>query len=329
MLKARYSYMDIAKGVGIILVILGHTNTSLYLNDFIYSFHMPLFFIISGYLYSRKEIKYKEFIWHKFKSLLIPYIIFFIISAPITLIKNNFSLSHLIKSLLFYGETSWNTPIWFLIVLFSVYIIYFLVDKLNNKQKNLCITVFLLLGYLCYKNNIVLIMGLQVSFIGVFLFNIGTAIKEFDISTIKNKEIIIVVLFSITLLFSVVLGNDVDMVKNIYGNFLYFIITSITGSLMIIIISTKIQNNNILEFFGKNTMVIMGLHFFIILGLNKVINIILGINILTSNKNDILSIIITIIILIIFIPIIKVVNIYMPWLSGRFNKNKTNNIVNK
>ena len=48
--KKRLNYLDYAKGIGILLVVLGHIyNNSVKL--WIYSFHMPLFFIISGYLY--------------------------------------------------------------------------------------------------------------------------------------------------------------------------------------------------------------------------------------------------------------------------------------
>ena len=55
----RIEWIDIAKGIGIILVVIGHISQIEVLNDIIYSFHMPLFFIISGYLYKRKFYKGK------------------------------------------------------------------------------------------------------------------------------------------------------------------------------------------------------------------------------------------------------------------------------
>lgn len=51
----RIAWVDIAKGIGIVLVLIGHISQNKNLHYFIYSFHMPLFFIISGYLYSEKE----------------------------------------------------------------------------------------------------------------------------------------------------------------------------------------------------------------------------------------------------------------------------------
>ena len=53
----RIEWIDIAKGFGILLVILGHTiayDCSHIVYNSIYSFHMPLFFFLSGVM-SKKE----------------------------------------------------------------------------------------------------------------------------------------------------------------------------------------------------------------------------------------------------------------------------------
>ncbi len=47
--RKRLMWLDAARGIGILLVLLGHTSPSF--GKFIYGFHMPLFFIISGFLY--------------------------------------------------------------------------------------------------------------------------------------------------------------------------------------------------------------------------------------------------------------------------------------
>lgn len=61
----RLDHIDACKGIGILLVILGHTNVPSIVHTIIYSFHMPLFFIISGYLFSEAKcaaISTKEYI---------------------------------------------------------------------------------------------------------------------------------------------------------------------------------------------------------------------------------------------------------------------------
>ena len=70
--KTRLEYLDAAKGLGILLVILGHIyawNPNInrkILVTWIYSFHMPLFFIVSGMLIKYKNYcNIKEFIFHR------------------------------------------------------------------------------------------------------------------------------------------------------------------------------------------------------------------------------------------------------------------------
>lgn len=59
----RIEYLDYAKGIGIILVVLGHILIKGNIKIYIYSFHMPLFFIISGYLFNYINIiNFKEVI---------------------------------------------------------------------------------------------------------------------------------------------------------------------------------------------------------------------------------------------------------------------------
>ena len=82
----RINYIDTLRGFAIILVVLGHllerngyTESALY--NTIYSFHMPLFFCISGFVteYSCKlnhSSRLKDFLYYllrKFHSIMIPY----------------------------------------------------------------------------------------------------------------------------------------------------------------------------------------------------------------------------------------------------------------
>lgn len=71
-LPARLPWLDAAKGLGIILVVLGHVATEPHFRRLIYTFHMPLFFFLSGIAFSvsRKE----DFVFRRARSLLVPYL---------------------------------------------------------------------------------------------------------------------------------------------------------------------------------------------------------------------------------------------------------------
>ncbi len=70
----RNAVVDNIKAIGIVLVIMGHVSQQAVLSKWIYSFHMPLFFFISGcmFMFSRKE----AFLVRKVKSILVPYFCF-------------------------------------------------------------------------------------------------------------------------------------------------------------------------------------------------------------------------------------------------------------
>ena len=58
MKSGRIESIDAAKAIGIVLVIMGHcfNSTLPYMHEFIYSFHMPLFFILSGWFIKESSI---------------------------------------------------------------------------------------------------------------------------------------------------------------------------------------------------------------------------------------------------------------------------------
>ena len=68
----RLTYMDVAKGFGILCVIAGHMGNET-INRFVFSFHMPLFFVISGYFISERLCS-SELLKKRIKQLIPPYI---------------------------------------------------------------------------------------------------------------------------------------------------------------------------------------------------------------------------------------------------------------
>ena len=94
--RKRIEYVDVAKGIAILSVIVGHTFSAYdpgsLLNRFIYSFHMPLFFILSGFFYRPQD--FKTAFGRKVKNLLVPYLIINAVRCLIALEKSGFETMH-------------------------------------------------------------------------------------------------------------------------------------------------------------------------------------------------------------------------------------------
>ena len=138
--KKRLDYLDMVKGIGILLVVIGHMqDISTGLRVWISSFHMPLFFIVSGILMAVKnepDKNIKESIYKKFKGIIIPYLWFslsyFVIDiGNVTVIGNIDKRTFIvdtISSLTFYGMS----VLWFLPALFLASIFFIMIAKMCN-----------------------------------------------------------------------------------------------------------------------------------------------------------------------------------------------------
>lgn len=125
-LKPRLQYIDIAKGIGIMLVILSHTMfwSGAFCTFFRHTnniFYMPMFFLLSGLFYKPCSIKKRLF------HLLIPFCFFYLITVvlhlyPIFIKGYPFDYNKAFGFLL--GQPIvWNSPLWFLISLASIVVI--------------------------------------------------------------------------------------------------------------------------------------------------------------------------------------------------------------
>ncbi|MBZ9609303.1 acyltransferase family protein [Clostridium estertheticum] len=287
-------YMDIAKAIGIIFVILGHTDFKY--SNIIYLFHMPLFFFISGYFFENYYFinPMKVFV-KKVRSLYFPYVkycviflafhnIFFYMNIYSNdsnhvgiVLANKYSISQFIKEILhilwFSSSEQLLGTFWFLYVLFGVEILFcsigFLVKKLTNKyleeiMGGITLVLFILAGILT-NLKISLPKNLNLILISMFVFYIGYVYRKYEEKIKMN--ITTFVIFSI-LIIVCSSYSSVDMVSGYYSNFVLFIPVALLGIYLVIyiskLISIKFIDTKIKKYFiyvGKNTLTIMALHF--------------------------------------------------------------------
>lgn len=114
----RIEWIDAIKGLGIILVILGHMTIPQIARLFIFSFHMPLFFFVSGWLFKNNFTK--AWCLKKCDSLLIPYALYGIITIAVLHFAAGVPLNLLLERFL---KGNGVGVLWFLVCLLVVEVI--------------------------------------------------------------------------------------------------------------------------------------------------------------------------------------------------------------
>jgi len=127
--------IDLFRGFGIMLMIMGHVGFGEHFDKWIHAFHMPIFFFMSGFFY--QKIPMKNYILKKAKALLIPYCTVGILHCVLYCIKENIiSFSPFLK--LLFNTIDGGVPIagalWFLTALFFMEIIYYIIDCIAGKN---------------------------------------------------------------------------------------------------------------------------------------------------------------------------------------------------
>ena len=310
-MRKRFDYLDYSKVIAIILVVLGHICSEGNIKTYIYSFHMPLFFIISGYLFNYSNVNScKEFINKKIKVCLIPYLTFSIINILGYYLLSGLSFIVLRNNLLETIKFCGIGALWFLPALFIAESI-FMFCKINIKKFIYSILIFggiscvTLLIWILTRSFIALILirsMLALIFIAIG-YSLCNIIKSVNL---KWYQITIITVLTIAL---AMINGYVDLWGIQFNNMFLYFINSILGSLNIIFISKKLTSK-LLLFWGRNTLIIMGTHQLILTIISKI-----------SIFDELNFIIKLILILVIEYPIIVLINKYAPFLLGKLKNN--------
>lgn len=345
----RIKYLDIAKGIGIILVIMGHSGfLSDTLNFFINSFHMPLFFMVAGMLTFRRGFggeTASSFLLKKLRTLAVPYIWFSLLSFVFcfveALVLGTFqtefvgSIPLKIAAIL---TLDGNSVLWFLPALqFSLVITFILIDRLGQLRGAIIGSILGILAFLCsiFLPNpedmtlplacllmlVRVILRSLISAIFVLIGYIGAGL--FEEPVLKLKRPIQLLLGIVLLTGCFVLSRFVphnDFHRLYLGNGYMYCVCALSGSLGVILLSMGISAFRPLEFFGRNSLIVMCTHLdFNILYLSIKLAFLINIYV-TRAKSYVFMLVIVAATLSIETIIIMVINRFCPFLLGRRKK---------
>lgn len=235
----RIEWLDIAKGIGIFLVVYAHARAPY--NSYIYNFHMPFFFLISGILY-KSGGDVKTYILKKVKTLYIPFAgwnLIFIIGKSL-LRHQSISLKSILDVLLTLGKDGeFLGATWFLGALFGVSVIYKIMDWFIEES---AYKKYLLLGFFfiwCITGiEITLPYMLSRTLICGFFYALGHFGRDFfmEFSAKSSTNIVCVSASAVTFLL-IAHYNSANMGANEYRYKYLFLIGAVLASYVTLFIS--------------------------------------------------------------------------------------------
>ncbi len=292
--KKRIEWIDILRCLGMWFVVIGHMTTESTpdsLRFFIYSFHMPLFFMISGasyYLQTKsREYSFKETLASKSRALLWPYLTLNIIAMFIWVLNfkilshNDATLLEKIMGIIYSNEIIVKGPTnatWFIPTLFLTTVAFYLVKRWSKGDDRFLILMILALGALGYGASMrpkkfhtpwhfeVVPMALVMFLLGYLCLKHLDAITAFLGGGLR--QIAVFVICFAAAYFCAKYNVKISMASNSYGSFWLFMGSSVGFSLDLMLISMWIEKFltrcmprfRLLQFIGKNTLVYLAFH---------------------------------------------------------------------
>lgn len=283
--NVRYRYLDIARGLGIMLVIISHAHG---LSSYLINYYIPIFFVISGFTYHEGR-SYTENIKKKAKRLLIPYFGYSFVllaiyvglgrtmeetkSALFGILYSRFCLydmsTHTDNVFLF---TIANGAMWYLTAFFTASLVYHLVIDIALKNKRNLSLVFAGLTaatMLLAELPVLLPWSIDIACVGAIFMMIGTLLERSGFYEKKYKLWQVLCIFVAYMLLSAA-NPGINMSVREYGVYErwsvpLFILIGTSGSMLCIWVAQWIENTvigTVVEYIGKNTIVLMAFHIF-------------------------------------------------------------------
>lgn len=292
----RVEYIDIAKGLGMFLVVYAHILLEGPVNWYIYAFHMPLFFFLSGLLFSPERYgRCVDLVKKRIGSLLVPYLFYSVITwlvwaAYSYLFRKNVDSywMPLLQTFIAQGSGGFlvhNVPLWFVTCLFTVEVLYYFIAKIKNVPvRMIVITALTCLGY-CMIEVFgffpfdLLPWSIEVAFAAIIFYAVGSTFSKQTAGLLEwlHRRNVLVRLAVIALLFAAVLLSSlktrhVSFGSDVLGPYPYLIYpAAFAGTLMMLTVCYELAEIrsmpkvfacclNYVKWVGKNSFRFMAIH---------------------------------------------------------------------
>lgn len=279
----RLREFDVLKGIGILLVLIGHAGLRGNLRMLIYGFHMPLFFFVSGCFF--KPRPFGEFLRRDVRQLLVPWLTFvcFLFMSFYVLsiyVSHSFSPLGLVKgvNVLDEGCIYFYKNVWFLICLFFTRLLFWTLYKLlgGGMLKILTGVILYLLGYALQQKNVNIPFFVDSACSMTLFYALGYAFKRYGLHEKLRSWWAALLLLAAYVAVGLLLHPHVEIKDNVFP--WYIIFYSLLGIIGCYALSARLLKGSVpgthfVERCGVISLSLLGFHgpvfLFLMPALNK------------------------------------------------------------
>ncbi|HSB95043.1 MAG TPA: acyltransferase family protein [Spongiibacteraceae bacterium] len=289
---ARIAWLDGVKALAMILVYLGHVLEKLHQKNgfesallpwqLIYSFHLPLFFILAGLLAKPQYLNICTAAIEKARTRLLPLLFFSLLILPAWWYLGSAEQCAHNASMYRYGLPAFNLPSWFLLCLFMVEIEILLLFRIlppdHSWQTLLSAALFFAIGYLLAPQLPLIAARLQVpahswfiyeSLIAAGFYLVGYSSRQLIVNLPRTRWLALVTICAALLWYLAACGNPVPffrvvlLVASAHGNYGLFLLAALSGSVMTITLLRLCDpDSRSFTFIARNSLIYLGLNGF-------------------------------------------------------------------
>lgn len=284
-LRSRIEFIDHAKAIGIVLVVLGHApGMPEWLDRVIFGFHMPLFFFAAGFLVSQKtlELPLTAYLRKLFVDLGLPYMLFFSISYGYWLITRSLGaragkfadvswIDPLIGFALGMGDVRLVNPVlWFFPCLAACALLYRLIYGWSSGNHQLSLLWAALISavglYWAHQGRPTdLPFSFEIAFGVMVFYALGVLLRRraelWPIDWSRARRWLLVVAAACFLVALAAMNGRVDLSDHVVGDHLWLLLVEASAGIALILgIGSLLGNNSISQWLARNTLTIFPMH---------------------------------------------------------------------
>lgn len=265
MVKQRIAYIDFMKGLCILLVVAFHIEPNMFgypLGHMLQQFRIPMYFFLSG-LFFKLYDGFFDFARRKTNNIVVP-LVFFLLLGILYVFSRNLLQNHMNVSAALsqmpINPVRTNTPMWFLVVLFEVNIVYYLLQKFLPRWLTIVAAIILsMIGYILVQCGYNLILYFDITLVAMPFFILGSESRRLGLLERGPHMAVRIALALVTIVILYFFAEKINMYERIYPSYFKLYMLPAVSILALLFLCQYIKRPvPVISHVGRYSIIVLG-----------------------------------------------------------------------